>query len=347
MTPEQEFEFRARAEAEERDAEQKKNAEPKKSENQDINPLLGGAYAAKEYGSKAAETAGAITGGKMLYDYLENQKAAKAAVQSGAKTPDQVQNWLKTQTSNPFAGGRNAEEAYRKSEIAAGKPIQSRGSEIPIRKGNLGISNQIPTSEAETVLEATPQSKLKQMLLEGVSGKGYPGKIANTAIFPLASTFGAGVNATNAINQLNKDQNVQAGISGLGALSSLATMIPHEAVRKYGALGAVGAPLINAAIDMTRKVSPEEPMTPKFTTEDAFNAVSSLLGPLGMAITPSQLGDSTLTKSGEPDSTQNLLKNTTLPQQSQYADGGAVNLDLSKIKAKLKAIHHQVKKLKK
>lgn len=112
-------------------------------------------------GAAIGAATGAVTGPAVgaAVDVAATKAAEKATGPKGTPSRDKVEKWLSTQTKAPYAGGQTYEEAYKKSEVARGKPVQSRGSQVPIRKGFLGIQNQppepsIPQKAAANILSA-------------------------------------------------------------------------------------------------------------------------------------------------------------------------------------------------
>ena len=161
---------------------------------------------------------------------IVNPVAAGAASMPGSNSPAAVRAWLKTQTSNPDAGGRTMEEAYKKSEIAAGKPVQSRGSKVPIRKGNLGITNQLP----ETTL---PQKAAANIINAEKLGKpGVARRMAGMGV--------AGAEIGNMIEEAKQGHYGHAALSGLGALGGAATQSRIKPIRTIGTGLSVAVPLI-------------------------------------------------------------------------------------------------------
>ena len=186
-----------------------------------------GAAAGPAVGS-AVDTAANI-GAKMI-----NPAAAGAANMPGSNSPSAVRKWLATQSSNPFAGGRTQEEAYKKSEIAAGKPVQSRGSKVPIRKGNLGISNQIP--------EATMPQKAAANIInaEKVGKPGVARRVAGMGV--------AGAELGNMIEEAKQGHYGHAALSGLGALGGAATQSRIKPIRAIGTGLSVAVPAIQKLV---------------------------------------------------------------------------------------------------
>jgi hypothetical protein len=172
----------------------------------------------------AVDTAANI-GAKMV-----NPSAAGAANMPVGNSPAAVRKWLATQTSNPDAGGRTMEEAYRKSEIAAGKPVQSRGSNVPIRKGNLSIHNQLP----ETTLSQKAAANI--INAEKVGKPGVARRMAGMGV--------AGAEIGNAIEEAKQGHYGHAALSGLGALGGAATQSRIKPIRAIGTGLSLAVPAI-------------------------------------------------------------------------------------------------------
>jgi len=173
------------------------------------------------------------TGAKFINPAAAPKQDALTRALTGApesNSPQAVKNWLKTQSSNPFAGGRTMGEAYNKSELAAGKPVQSRGSNIPIRKGNLGINNQLP----EMTL---PQKAAANILnAEKVGKPGVARRMAGMGI--------AGAETGNLIEEAKKGNVGNAALSGLGALGGMASQSSNKTIRRIGTGVAAAVPAI-------------------------------------------------------------------------------------------------------
>jgi hypothetical protein len=216
----------------------------------------------------------------------------KDAAKSVANAPGEVLNWLKTQTSNPYAGGRTQGEAYQKSELAAGKPFKSRGSNIPMRRGNLGIGNQI-AQEAELAESAPAMGTLEKL---GAAFTPTIGKAAGLAgkyfLGPVASATSAGEQTMEGLNRYNQGDTAGGIISSIGTGGDVASLL--------------GAPEFGVPISLGAR---------------GVNYVR--------------------------EHPQEVLNSFSQASQMPMKDGGSVDSDLAKIKARLKAIHHQVKKLKK
>jgi len=161
---------------------------------------------------------------------MVNPTAANAANMPAGNSPAAVRKWLATQTSNPYAGGKDQSEAYRKAELAAGKPVQSRGSKTPIRKGRLGIENQIP----ETTL---PQKAAANIInAEKVGKPGVGRRVAGMGV--------AGAELGNAIEEAKKGNIGRAALSGLGTLGGTASQSSNKTIRRIGTGLSVAVPAI-------------------------------------------------------------------------------------------------------
>ena len=168
-------------------------------------------------------------GAKMI-----NPAAANAANMPESNSPAGVRKWLATQTSNPYAGGKDQGEAYRKAEIAAGKPVQSRGAKTPIRKGNLSIHNQIP----ETTL---PQKAAANIInAEKVGKPGIARRVAGMGV--------AGGELGNMIEEAKQGNIGRAALSGLGALGGSATQSSNKNIRRIGTGLSIAVPAIQKFI---------------------------------------------------------------------------------------------------
>ena len=144
--------------------------------------------------------------------------------------PQSVRNWLATQTSTPYAGGRDYEEAARKANIAGSKPIQSRGSDMPIRRGGLGIDVQPPASTmpqkiAANILNA--ERSPKPGVFRRIAGMGVAG-----------GEFG------NMLAEADKGHYGHAALSGLGGLGGLASQSGIRPIRAVGTALSMGIPAL-------------------------------------------------------------------------------------------------------
>jgi hypothetical protein len=157
----------------------------------------------------------------------------------GDVTPQAVKNWLATQTSQPYAGGDTMAKAHMKAKIAAGEPIQSRGSSIPIRKGNLGISNQPPPP---TLAQQTATNLLNA---EKVKAPGIARRVAGMGV--------AGAETGKALEEFDKGNIGRGVLATLGALSGAASQSRIKPLRTLGTIGSVAIPAIQSML-------PEEPV---------------------------------------------------------------------------------------
>ena len=293
---------------------------------------------------------GINTAAKFINPAAAPQQDALTRALSGApesNAPQAVQNWLKTQTSNPFAGGKDMSGAYKKSQLAAGEPVQSRGSNIPIRKGNLGISNQLP--------EPTPSERVASSILnaERVGAPHMLRRVAGMGV--------AGGELGNLIEEAEKGNYGRAALSGLGALGGAATQSRIKPVRAIGTALAAGVPAVQYFLpeDVEHKADggsvakkalkhvPGAALVGALTFPEiaeaahqirhgqigegvgsligtASNFLPGALGAAAMALSPSELGDSSLYhrpgvyEEGQTD----ILKDSYLPPG--HAAGGEI-----------------------
>lgn len=298
----------------------------------------------------AAVDTGINTAAKFINPAAAPKQDALTRALSGApesNAPQAVQNWLKTQTSNPFAGGKDMGSAYKKSQLAAGEPVQSRGSSIPIRKGNLGISNQLP--------EATPSERVASSILNA-ERVGTPHMLRRVGGMGVA-----GAELGNLAEEASKGNYGRAALSGLGVLGGAASqsrikpvraigtgiaaavpaiqyMLPEEVEHKAdggsiakkalrhvpGAalMGALTFPEIAEAAHQLRHGQIGEGIGSLIGT--ASNFLPGALGAASMALSPSELGDSSLYhhpgvyEEGQTD----ILKDSYLPPG--HAAGGEI-----------------------
>jgi hypothetical protein len=187
---------------------------------------------------------------------------AAQAVAPGSKvipgdvTPQAVKNWLATQTSQPYAGGDTYAKANIKAKIAAGEPIQSRGSNVPIRKGNLGISNQPP-----------PPTLAQQAATNLLNAEKAPAP----GIARRVTGMGAmGAQTGNAINEFDKGNAGRGTLATLGALAAAASQSRIKPIRALGTIGSM-------AIPATQMMLPEEPV-PEMAAGGTVANVGSQMG---------------------------------------------------------------------
>ena len=190
-----------------------------------------GAALGATLGAVAGPAAGAaVDTGALLGSKVVNPAAAGAVDMPGSNSPAAVRKWLATQTSNPYAGGKDYKDASKKSKMAAGEPIQSRGSKTPIRKGNLGINNQLP----ETSL---PQKAAANIInAEKVGKPGVARRVAGMGV--------AGAEFGNMMEEAKKGNYGRAALSGLGSLGGLASQSRIKPIRAVGTGLSVAVPAI-------------------------------------------------------------------------------------------------------
>ena len=165
---------------------------------------------------------GAVTGpyaGKVV-DTAATKVAEKVAGPKGTPRGDKVAKWLATQTTGPNVGGATFEEAYRKSEIARGKPVQSRGSQVPIRKGFLGVQNQ--PAEPSMSQKAAANIMAKEKL--GVPS--VPRRIGGMGV--------AGAETGKMISDFEQGNYGDAALSGVGALGGVMSQSRIPPIRAIG-----------------------------------------------------------------------------------------------------------------
>lgn len=144
--------------------------------------------------------------------------------------PQSVRNWLATQTSTPYAGGRDYEEAARKANIAGSKPVQSRGSTQGIRRGGLGINVQpepptLPQKAAANILNAERMPK-----------PGITRRVAGMGV--------AGAELGNMAKEFDEGNYGRAALSGVGAAGGAMSQSRIKPVRALGTGLSVAVPAI-------------------------------------------------------------------------------------------------------
>ena len=142
-------------------------------------------------------------------------------VQTGAKKiPGQaVKNYIANSTDMPFAGGKDYGTAYEKASIASGKPIQSRGSQTPIRRGSLGITTQ---PEPPSFLRNAGDRMTSQPA-------GQAGRLGSGLRMGAAGSLGG-----KAVQNLNEGNYGEAALQGTGALAALAGQSRYKPLRLLG-----------------------------------------------------------------------------------------------------------------
>ena len=147
--------------------------------------------------------------------------------------PDAVKRWLAKETNTPYAGGVDKSEAFKKAEIAGGKPVESRGSQTPIRRGNLSIQNQ----PAPTPVPTKPQMLAEKFIQEEkLKAAGIPRRILGMGL--------AGGEAGKFAQDIKEGNYGQAGLSGAGTLAGLATQSRHPKLRGAGTALSVAIPAV-------------------------------------------------------------------------------------------------------
>ena len=173
-------------------------------------------------GAAIGSTFGAVAGPAVgsAVDTAATKVAEKVAGPKGTQRGDKVAKWLATQTTGPNAGGATFEEAYKKSEIARGKPVQSRGSQIPIRKGFLGIENQPaePSLPQKTAANIISSERLgKPSVARRIGGMGV-----------------MGAEAGKTISDIEKGDTGEAILSGIGTVGGALSQSRIKPLRAIG-----------------------------------------------------------------------------------------------------------------
>jgi len=173
-------------------------------------------------GAAIGSTFGAIAGPAVgsAVDTAATKVAEKVAGPKGTPRGDKVAKWLATQTTGPNVGGATFEEAYKKSEIARGKPVQSRGSQIPIRKGFLGIENQPaePSLPQKTAANIISSERLgKPSVARRIGGMGV-----------------MGAEAGKTISDIEKGDTGEAILSGIGTVGGALSQSRIKPLRAIG-----------------------------------------------------------------------------------------------------------------
>lgn len=173
-------------------------------------------------GAAVGTLTGAVTGptvGKAV-DVAVTKAAEKVTGPKGTPRGDSVAKWLATQTTGPNVGGATFEEAYKKSEIARGKPVQSRGSNIPMRRGFLGIENQpAPPS--------LPQKAAANLIAgEKLGTPSIPRRIGGMGV--------AGAEAGKMVSDIERGDPLAAIISGIGSAGGVMSQSRIKPIRAIG-----------------------------------------------------------------------------------------------------------------
>lgn len=192
-------------------------------------PAVGTALGAVTGSALGSQVGGATD---TALEYLAKKIAPAAVSEAELGAPKGVTSWLKQETGHPYAGGKTKEEAFLKSEIARGKPVKSRGSEMPIRKGRLGITNQLE------VQEPTLAKKAATNIIEG-ERLGKPGMARR-----MLGMGVAGGELGNVKEELEKGNYGRAALSGLGALGGVASQSKIKPIRAIGTALSAGVPAL-------------------------------------------------------------------------------------------------------
>jgi hypothetical protein len=196
-------------------------------------------------GPAIGATIGAVTGPALgpaiggAVDATINKVAGKVAPAGTAKpagVPQGVINWYEQESGHPYAGGKTKETAYEKGQRAAGEPIQSRGSNIKIRKGSLGIDNQLEPQKP-TLAQKTAANIINA---EKVNSPSFTRRMLGTSV--------AGGEIGNAIEEFKQGNYGRATLSGLGALGGAASQSKIKPVRAVGTGLSAIVPAIQAML---------------------------------------------------------------------------------------------------
>jgi len=173
-------------------------------------------------GAAIGSTFGAIAGPAVgsAVDTAATKVAEKVAGPKGTPRGDKVAKWLATQTTGPNVGGATFKEAFKKSETARGVPVQSRGSNIPIRKGFLGIENQPaePSLPQKTAANIISSERLgKPSVARRIGGMGV-----------------MGAEAGKTISDIEKGDTGEAILSGIGTVGGALSQSRIKPLRAIG-----------------------------------------------------------------------------------------------------------------
>lgn len=173
-------------------------------------------------GAVIGSTFGAVAGPAVgsAVDTAATKVAEKVAGPKGTPRGDSVAKWLATQTTGPNVGGATFEEAYKKSEIARGKPVQSRGSQVPIRKGFLGIQNQ----PAEPSLSQKTAANI--ISNERLGKPSVPRRVGGMGVFS--------AEAGKTISDIEKGDTGEAILSGIGTVGGALSQSRIKPLRAIG-----------------------------------------------------------------------------------------------------------------
>jgi len=189
-------------------------------------------------GAAIGVTTGAIAGPIVgsAVDTAVTKAAEKVTGPKGTPRGDAVAKWLATQTTGPNAGGATFKEAFKKSETARGVPVQSRGSNIPIRKGFAGIQNQpaepsLPQKAAANVISS-----------EKLGPPGLARRVGGMGV--------AGAEAGKFVSDINQGNYGDATLSGLGAVGGVMSQSRIKPIRAIGTGLSTLIPLIQGGKEL-------------------------------------------------------------------------------------------------
>jgi len=258
----------------------------------------------------------AITGQKtkMLYDVLDS-KSAHPGVQNyinsqlGAKF-DMPAKELSRLSNIPVENSKQAWEAIKK--ISAAEATPDAFKEI----------YKVDPATGKTVLshvEKTPGSPAKPGLYDPKDYVKTPSyHLKKHTGLPLRSAL-AGYDIGSGMQQITNGEGVGdiaagTGSIGAGVLAGAAPFLPKKvrAVATGLGLAPVGAQMIGSA------TAADLPGT-------AFDLATGFMGPIGMALAPSQLGDATLNPKRDLLPGQSVLEGTRLYPQKR-ANGGSISM---------------------
>jgi hypothetical protein len=178
--------------------------------------------------------AGPIVGGAV--DTAVTKAAEKVTGPKGTPRGDKVAKWLSTQTTGPNVGGATFKEAFQKSETARGVPVQSRGSNIPIRKGFASIQNQpaepsLPQKAAANIISS-----------EKLGPPGLARRVGGMGV--------AGAEAGKFASDISQGNYGDAAISGLGTIGGAMSQSRIKPIRAIGTGLSTLIPLIQGGKEL-------------------------------------------------------------------------------------------------
>lgn len=196
------------------------------------------------YGAIGATTGAAV--GPYVGKAVDTAATAAAQKTLGPEDAKKqaISNWLKTQTTGPDVGGATYKEAFKKSETARGVPIQSRGSQIPIRKGFLGIENQ-----------PAPPSLPQKAAANILSGE----KLGTPSVARRIGGMGVmGAEAGKMMSDLEQGNIGDAAVSGLGTIGGALSQSRIAPLRAVGTGLSLLAPAYQGGKELYRYFFPEK-----------------------------------------------------------------------------------------